>query len=96
MGLTERGDDYPDVDIHQFLLDNNLNATVKEIIPLFDYDDSVVAFLHVLQPTGYIIIDSSEGNLIEFSLENESPFSKGESEKFYYGGPIGVMCQVIP
>lgn len=55
MAITENEGDYPNVDIRKFLLDNNLDVTIKEIIPLLDSNDSVVAFLHLLKPTGYII-----------------------------------------
>lgn len=84
---------YPNINIQQFLQNNNSEAIVDEVVSLFGDNGSVVAFLYVLKPTGYIIVDSTKGYVVEFSLENECPFEKVEEGKLYYGGPMKYLVE---
>ena len=78
-------------DVQSLLSGQNCSSSIVANYPLYDYNDTIVAYVFILQPTGYVIIDTLR-TIPEFSLENPCPFEI--SDKTYYFGPLSYFKKV--
>ncbi len=70
--------------ITQFIQNRNENASITNIVPMYDTNDTIIAWLYILDPIGYVVEDSSHEIIIEFSMTSTFEYN---SNKLYYGGP---------
>lgn len=70
--------------ISTFVSSRNENASVSDVVPMYDTNNNIIAWLYTLDPVGYIVEDSSHEIIIEFSMT--SAFERS-NDKLYYGGP---------
>lgn len=67
------------------------NKTISyNAIPLYDYNEDIIAYGYNLLPKGYVICDIN-GNIIECSFENMKKF---DEEKNYYVGPTVLSNKI--
>lgn len=71
--------------LSEFIANRNEDASVSQIVPMYDSGDAIIAWLYILAPTGYIVVDASHEVVVEFSFSNS--FSYSEGTMLYYGGP---------
>lgn len=59
----------------------------QEVIDLHDSDGNVIAYYYQLNPSGYVIVRSDNGEMIEYSKEDSVYFTDSNAY-YYYGGPL--------
>lgn len=76
-------------------IENDLNIKIEQSskINLYGKDDNVIAEFYRLKEIGYIIIDKSNNNVVEYSTENNNLFINDRNTKYYYGGPLNYFIQ---
>lgn len=62
-------------------------------IELYSFDDEIEAVCFTIDQTGYIIVNTNDLDIPEFSLEASSPYSNCQG-KSLYNGPISYYDQV--
>lgn len=67
-----------------FIENRNPDATISQIVPMYDTEQNVVAWLYILSPSGYVITDSSKEIVVEFSF---SKIFEYNGEVLYFAGP---------
>lgn len=71
--------------VYQLLQAHGENQSIDDQVLLYDSNEQVIASGYSLSPHGYVILDLA-GNPIEYSFNNDCPFSL--TEKTYYTGPL--------
>ena len=66
----------------------NMHISNNSLRVLYGAEDKVVAYYYKLEPTGYIIVDSITGEMIEYSRTSNNRLLDSSKSKLYYGGPL--------
>lgn len=68
-----------------FIANRNEDASISQVVPMYNTEDTVIAWLYVLDPVGYVVEDASHEIVVEFSFCNSFNYTEGDT--LYYGGP---------
>lgn len=68
-----------------FLVQYDVNKNLSEPYELYNFDNEVVALLFVLEDGGYIIVNTNDFSVPEFSLTDTTIYPLDESQKYYNG-----------
>lgn len=71
--------------LNEFITNRDEDTSVSQIVPMYDSEDNIIAWLYTLNPVGYIVADADHEIVVEFSLSNN--FNYSEDAMLYYGGP---------
>ena len=74
---------------YQIFASDNLVELIddsKEEIALYDLNDEIIGFYYQLSDGGYLICDSSNGEILEYSFNNQEIYDN--EKKQYYLGPL--------
>lgn len=69
----------------EFISTREPQASISEVVPLYNTDSNIIAWLYTLNPTGYIVLDESQEIVVEFSFSNNIEYL--DDSPLYYGGP---------
>lgn len=70
-----------------FLESYGLNVNLSEPHELYNFDDTVDALLFTIPQKGYIIVNTSDYSIPEFSLESDTAYCFTDNYTKYYNGP---------
>lgn len=71
--------------ISQFISNRNSEASISNVVPMYNPEDAIIAWLYIIDPIGYVVEDAEHEIIVEFSFSNSVDFSA--NSKLYYGGP---------
>lgn len=54
---------------------------------MYDSNENIIAYYYELNPTGYVIVNADNNEMIEYSEYNNKYFSEKDAH-YYYGGPL--------
>lgn len=70
--------------LNNFVHGRDPNATILQVVPMYDTNQNVNSWLFILSPQGYIITDNSKEIVVEFSFCNDFEYN---GEAVYFAGP---------
>ncbi len=68
-------------------IEQNTSVDYSSEIKLYDSNENVIAYYYELNPTGYVIVNADNNEMIEYSEYNNKYFSEKDAH-YYYGGPL--------
>lgn len=71
--------------LSEFIANRNEDASISQVVPMYDAEDTIIAWLYVLNPVGYVVEDASHEIVVEFSFSSSFDYTEGDT--LYYGGP---------
>ena len=77
-----------------FLNNYGVNVNLSEPHELYNFDDTVDALLFTIPQKGYIIVNTNDYSIPEFSLESNTAYCFTDNYKKYYNGPTEYYEQI--
>lgn len=68
-------------------MEQNSSVNYTSEIKLYDSNENIIAYYYELNPTGYVIVNADNNEMIEYSEYNNKYFSEKDAH-YYYGGPL--------
>lgn len=73
---------------------NEITIDKQEVIDLHDSSGNVVAYYYQLNPSGHVILRSDNGEMIEYST-NDNNYFADSTAYYYYAGPLQYYKQDV-